>query len=142
MSDWLNLSMGALAPSANGWAHDPLLVRLHVVADAVAAGALFVIPALLVFLVLRRRDLPFPSLFVLLGVFLLILATQHLLRVWTWWEPDPWTEGLLKALGAILGLSTLGGIADDHPRGLADAGARRPATTQRRTRRTGAGADG
>lgn len=114
MAEWLNFTTGRLPPSLDGTS-DPWLVRLHLVSDAVAAGALFVIPAILMFLVIRRRDLSFSKVFVLFSAFLLVVATQHFLRVWTFWSPDPWTDGALKALGALLGLGALIGLVKVIP---------------------------
>ena len=118
MFDWLNLTAMTPSATAGQWTHDPILVRLHAVSDAVAAGVMFIIPAILMLFVLRRGGLPFPRLFVLFGVFLLVLATQHLLRIWTVWEPDPWTEGLLKSFAAVLGLAALGGLLAIVPAAL------------------------
>lgn len=84
-----------------------LLVRLHAVSDAVLACALFLIPVILVFVVLKRRDLPFPRIFVAFGVFLMVAATQHLMNVWALWYSDYWLAGMLKGLVAVIAVATL-----------------------------------
>ena len=46
------------------------------------------VPFALVFFVLRRRDLAFPGVFLLFGVFILACGTTHLMGIWTLWHPD------------------------------------------------------
>lgn len=47
-----------------------------------------------------RQDLPFPWIFLLLGIFLATFGTTHLLEVWTLWYPIDWLSGVVKAITA------------------------------------------
>lgn len=78
------------------------LVALHVASDALIAIAYYSIPIALVFLVLRREDLPFNWIFMIFGAFILACGTTHLMSIWTLWHPDYWVSGLLKALTALV----------------------------------------
>ena len=84
----------------------PGLIRLHAVSDTLIALAYFSIPASLVHLVRRRRDLAFAWMFLLFGLFILSCGTTHLLAVWTLWHPVYRFDGLVKAITAISSLLT------------------------------------
>lgn len=82
----------------------PDLLWLHALSDAAIALAYYSIPFALVFFVLRRRDLAFPGVFLLFGVFILACGTTHLMGIWTLWHPDYWLDGAIKAATAVASL--------------------------------------
>jgi len=59
------------------------LVTLHVMSDALIAIAYFSIPALLIYFVRKRGDVPFSNVFVLFGAFIILCGAGHLLNIWT-----------------------------------------------------------
>ncbi|MFQ3617094.1 MAG: response regulator [Cyanobacteriota bacterium] len=82
------------------------LVRLHVVSDALVAIAYFSIPAMLIYFVRKRGDLPFSRVFLLFSVFIVLCGIGHLLDIWTLWHPDYWLSGLERALTALVSCYT------------------------------------
>lgn len=85
---------------------DPALVALHVASDALIAAAYFVIPLALVMMLRKRRDLAFPWMFGLFGLFILSCGATHILSIWTLWHPIYRFEGLIKAITALASVPT------------------------------------
>jgi PAS domain S-box-containing protein len=84
----------------------PELIALHVVSDSLIALAYYSIPIALIYFVLKRADLAFPSIFVLTGLFILACGTTHAMSVWTLWYPDYRIDGGIKAVTALLSIGT------------------------------------
>jgi hypothetical protein len=84
----------------------PDLIALHALSDSLIALSYFLIPVSIVQIVRRRRDLVFPWIFLLFGLFILSCGTTHLLAVWTLWHPVYRLDGLVKALTAVSSLFT------------------------------------
>lgn len=82
------------------------LVWLHVVSDALVAIAYFSIPAMLVYFVQKREDIPFSKVFMLFGAFILLCGTGHLLDIWTLWHPAYWLSGAERAITALVSCYT------------------------------------
>ncbi|MGD1856221.1 MAG: sensor histidine kinase [Leptolyngbyaceae cyanobacterium] len=82
------------------------LVWLHLLSDGFIALAYFSIPVALLYFVQRRRDLPYPWLFLLFGGFIIACGLTHVLSIWTLWHPNYWTSGGIKALTAVVSLMT------------------------------------
>lgn len=97
----------------------PELVGLHVVADTLIALAYYSIPVTLLYVVRHRTDLPFPSIFLLFGAFIVACGTTHLIAVWTLWTPQYWISGGIKAITAGVSVYTAIAIIPLVPRALA-----------------------
>src|SRR5215469_16632491 len=82
----------------------PEILWLHVASDALISLAYFVIPAILVYFVRRRRDLPFYWMFVLFGLFILGCGTTHVMEVWTVWHGTYRLSGVIKLFTAGVSL--------------------------------------
>ncbi|HLW85685.1 MAG TPA: PAS domain S-box protein [Candidatus Sulfotelmatobacter sp.] len=85
---------------------DPLVLWLHVVSDSVIVLAYFCIPVALVYLVRKRRDLPFNWIFWMFGLFIVGCGTTHLLDIWTIWHPSYLLSGVVKAITAVASAAT------------------------------------
>jgi len=97
---------------------NPRLLALHVVSDAVIALAYFSIPIVLLFFVRKRRDLPFPAVFTMFGLFIVACGITHVLEIWTIWHPAYWLSGSLKALTACVSIATAVLLARIIPQAL------------------------
>ncbi len=82
------------------------LVGLHIVSDSVIALAYFSIPLSLLYLVFKRKDLPFRNIFWLFGAFIISCGTTHIMEVWTLWHPVYWLSGSLKLITAVISAYT------------------------------------
>ncbi|MBD2120048.1 sensor histidine kinase [Trichocoleus sp. FACHB-262] len=76
------------------------------VSDLAIALAYYSIPVLLLYFIHKRRDIPFPWIFLLFGAFIIACGTTHILEVWTLWHPIYWVSGTIKAFTAIVSLFT------------------------------------
>ena len=79
-----------------GWQEEPSLGWLHIVSDLAIFGAYTAIPIVIAYFVLRRRDLPFPSVFWLFVVFIFACGTTHLIGAIIFWKPIYRVDGLVK----------------------------------------------
>ena len=80
----------------------PRLVWIHVGSDLLTGGAYYLIAALLCYFIVKRRDTPYPTLFVLFGAFLLSCGTTHFMAAWTVYYPSYWSEGVIKIINAVI----------------------------------------
>jgi signal transduction histidine kinase len=80
----------------------PGLLWLHVLSDALIVIAYYSIPLTLAYFVRKRKDLPYPWLFAMFGLFIVACGTTHLLSVITVWIPLYWLDGIIKAVTAII----------------------------------------
>jgi signal transduction histidine kinase/ActR/RegA family two-component response regulator len=99
----------------------PGVLWLHVISDFSIAFSYFGISFLLLYLVQRRRDLPFQLLFILFSAFIILCGTTHLLSIWVLWHPNYYIEGYVKALTAVVSLITFGISVTVLPRALQTA---------------------
>src|SRR4051794_3588385 len=102
----------------------PEILWLHVVSDALIALAYFAIPVTLVVFAARRRELPFPWLFLLFATFIICCGTTHLMEIWTVWHPDYGAAGLVKAVCAFFSVTTAAAMIPVVPKALASRGPR------------------
>src|SRR6476469_704999 len=100
------LSSGQFIPHGHCYLWQPNLVWLHVASDALIALAYYSIPVWLVYFIHRRRDIPFPWIFLLFGAFIIACGTTHVLEVLTLWYPIYCVSGTVKALTATVSLFT------------------------------------
>lgn len=82
------------------------LVWLHILIDSLIALSYFSIPLTLIYFVRKRQDVPFKSVFILFGAFIISCGTTHIMGVWTLWHPDYWLSGTIKAVTAIVSFYT------------------------------------
>jgi PAS domain S-box-containing protein len=82
------------------------IVWLHVVSDSVITLAYYCIPIALIYLVHKRRDLPFNWIFWMFGLFILGCGTTHLMEVWNVWHGSYLIAGIIKAVTGVASLAT------------------------------------
>src|SRR6202035_879266 len=73
-------------PHGTCYLWDPRIVWLHVISDSLITLAYYSIPLALVYLVRRRRALPFNWIFWMFGLFILSCGSTHRMEVWTAWH--------------------------------------------------------
>ncbi len=92
---------------------------LHVLSDLAIWSAYFAIPCLLVYFVLRRRDIPFRPIFWLFGAFILACGTTHLMEAVIFWHPVYRLAGVIKLLTALVSWATVIALVPVIPKALA-----------------------
>lgn len=129
MSDWINELCGiTFMPHGQCYLWNPTLMALHVVSDSLIALAYYSIPITIFYFVRRRKDVPFPLLFLMLGTFIVACGTTHLIEVWTVWQAHYWLSGGVKAFTALISIATAFGFVRVLPVALTLPS---PATLQR-----------
>jgi PAS domain S-box-containing protein len=97
---------GGFMPHGHCYLWKPGLVWLHVLSDSMIALAYYSIACIVVYLVRKREDLPFNWIFLLFSSVIVACGTTHLLEMWTLWHPTYWLSGFIKAITALLSLTT------------------------------------
>ena len=100
------LFIGNYIPHGHCYLWQRELVALHVVSDSAIAIAYFSIPLSLLYVVFKRKDLPFRNIFWLFGAFILSCGTTHVMEVWTLWHPVYWLSGTVKFITALISAYT------------------------------------
>lgn len=85
---------------------EPLLVWLHVGSDILIGLSYYSIPVAMFYIVSKRKDLPFRTLFLLFATFILSCGTTHFFAAYTVFVPDYWPEAFLKVFTAIISAAT------------------------------------
>ncbi len=106
-------------PHGQCYLWDPTLIWLHVISDSLIALAYYSIPLLILYFVRKRRDVPFPMIFLMFGAFIIACGTTHLMEVWTVWQPLYVVSGGIKAATAIISLLTAVALVRVVPMALA-----------------------
>ncbi|MCV6639186.1 ATP-binding protein [Candidatus Albibeggiatoa sp. nov. NOAA] len=99
-------SSGQYMPHGYCFQWDENLVRLHIISDTAIGVAYFSIPFMLLYLTIKRNDLPFKGIFLLFSLFIISCGTSHLFSILTLYEPYYWIEGIVKAITAIVSILT------------------------------------
>jgi PAS domain S-box-containing protein len=92
---------------------------LHILSDLGIWLAYFTIPCILVYFVVRRRDVPFPSIFWLFGAFILACGTTHLMEAIIFWHPLYRLAGVIKLATAVVSWATVVALVPVLPKALA-----------------------
>jgi signal transduction histidine kinase len=96
-----------LRPLGDCYLWAPGLVGMNVIADAIIGAAYFAIAGTIAYLVYRaRRNIPFHSLILAFGAFLLAGSATHLVSLWTVWNADHWFTVGIKLFAALASLAT------------------------------------
>jgi len=113
------LSPEQYMPHGNCYLWQTSLVWLHAVSDTITALAYYSIPAMLLYFVKQREDVPFKWIFLLFSAFIISCGTTHILEVWTLWHPAYWLSGSVKAITALVSAYTAIELFPTIPQALA-----------------------
>lgn len=91
----------------SGWSETPWLGWLHIVSDLGVWGAYVAIPLVLAYFLFRRRDLPFRTIFLLFGAFILACGTTHLMEAIIFYWPAYRLAGVIKLFTAVVSWATV-----------------------------------
>jgi len=106
------------------------------VSDFLIGAAYVTISATLAYLVYRaRREIPFHSIFLAFGAFIVACGATHFMELWTLWEPRYWLAGGVKVITAVASVATALVLPPLIPKALALVRAAGVAREQERIRR-------
>jgi two-component sensor histidine kinase len=108
MSEFIRqlFSSGGFMPHGHCYFWKPEIIWLHVVSDSLIALAYYSIPLTLVYFTRKRRDLPYPWMFLMFGGFIVACGTTHLMEIWSIWHSTYWLSGVVKAATGLLSVAT------------------------------------
>jgi PAS domain S-box-containing protein len=92
---------------------------LHILSDLGIWSAYLAIPCVLGYFVLRRKDIPFRTIFLLFGAFILACGTTHLMEVLMFWWPAYRLAGVIKLFTAVVSWGTVVALVPVTPKALA-----------------------
>src|SRR5579871_958484 len=92
---------------------------LHILSDLGVWSAYVAIPCVLGYFVLRCKDIPFRTIFLLFGAFILACGTTHLMEALIFWWPAYRLAGVIKLLTAIVSWGTVFALVPVTPHVLA-----------------------
>ena len=84
----------------------PEVLWLHVGSDAVIALAYFSIPAALLSLLLKKRNLEYHWVFFLFAAFIFACGMTHAMGIWTMWNATYRLEGVIKFGTGLVSIAT------------------------------------
>ncbi len=113
-SPWL----AEFAPLGECYLWQPNLIWFHAVADGLIALAYLSIPLTLLHVSRRRRDLPFPGIFIMFGAFIIACGLTHVMEIVTIWQPVHWLSGSVKMTTAVISVATAVALARVVPRAI------------------------
>jgi PAS domain S-box-containing protein len=94
-------------PHAVCYLWDRSLLAVHAVSDFLIGAAYVTISATLAYLVYRaRREIPFHSIVLAFGVFIVACGATHFMELWTLWQPRYWLAGGVKVVTAMASVAT------------------------------------
>jgi len=96
----------------------PEIVWVHAISDGLIAFSYYFIPVVLVYLVRKRRDLPFHWVFFMFGVFILSCGTTHAMEIWTLWNGTYRLAALIKVITAAASVATAVALVPMVPKAL------------------------
>jgi hypothetical protein len=94
--------------SFHGW--------LYITSDIAIWLAYFVIPAIIIFFIQKRHNLPFLPVFWLFGAFIILCGSTHLIDAIMFWWPAYRLSGLLRLLTALVSVATAFVLIRDLPK--------------------------
>ncbi len=97
----------------------PDILWLNAGSDFLIALAYYCIPFFLVYLVKKRRDLPFNWAFLLFSFFILACGTTHVMGIVTIWKPLYRLDGVIKGVTALASMATAIAVLPLIPKVLA-----------------------
>ena len=93
-------------PHGTCYLWNPRIIWLHVISDSLITLAYYCIPLALVYLVRKRRDLPFNWILWMFSLFILSCGTTHLMEVWNVWHGSYMVAGVIKGITALMSVAT------------------------------------
>ncbi len=118
--DWLWSTTGFPARwfCGDGWADEPYLGWIHIVADLLTWIAYAAIPCVLAYFIVRRKDVAFPGVFWLFVAFIVSCGFVHLIEAITFWTPLYRLSAVVKTVTALVSLATVVALIKVLPKAL------------------------
>lgn len=106
MSHFLSSTSAAFMPHGHCWLWTPGIFWMMILGNATVALAYYSIPFVLFKLLRGRRDLPYPHIFALFGLFILFCGTGHIVDIITIWHPIYWFDAFWDTGTGAISIAT------------------------------------
>lgn len=94
--------------SFHGW--------LYIASDIAIWLAYFIIPAIIIFFIQKRQNIPFLPVFWLFGAFIILCGSTHLIDAIIFWWPAYRLSALLRLLTALVSMATAFALIRELPK--------------------------
>lgn len=94
--------------SFHGW--------LYISSDIAIWLAYFIIPAIIIFFIQKRQNIPFLPVFWLFGAFIILCGSTHLIDAIIFWWPAYRLSALLRLLTALVSMATAFALIRELPK--------------------------
>ncbi len=84
----------------------PEVLWMHVIADVIVALAYFSIPCVLLYILKKRKHVPFKWVIAMFAAFIMLCGLTHIMSIWVLWEPVYRFQGVLKMLTGAVSIAT------------------------------------
>ena len=95
-----------------------LLGWTTIISDLLIWAAYMSIPLMLLYLVIKKKDIPFPPVFYLFGAFIVLCGFTHLTEAYIFWNPVYRLSAFIKFLTAMVSLATAATLLPILPEAL------------------------
>lgn len=99
----------------SAWVEDPTLGWIHICSDVATWLAYLLIPCVLAYYVIKKKDVSFPRVFWLFCAFILACGTVHLLEAVIFWSPVYRLSAVFKVITAVTSVATVIALARIAP---------------------------
>ncbi len=93
-------------PHGHCYLWSPALVSINVISDSIIFASYFAISLMLVYVVLRVKEIPFQSIQLGFGAFIVACGFTHFMEIINVWTPTYWLTGGIKIVTAIASFGT------------------------------------
>lgn len=80
---------------------------LYIISDILIFAAYFTIPFLLINFIIRKKNVPFPKIFWLFGMFIFACGATHLIDAFMFWVPAYRVSALMRFFTAVVSWATI-----------------------------------
>jgi PAS domain S-box-containing protein len=108
MFDYLKqmLDTSGFMPHGHCYLWSPALVSINVISDSIIFASYFAISIMLVYVVVRVKEIPFQSIQIAFGAFIVACGFTHFMEIINVWTPAYWLTGAIKMVTAVASLGT------------------------------------
>ncbi len=106
MSFWELISSETFMPHGDCILWRPGLLWLQVISDVTIVVAYYSIPLTLLYIIRKRRNIPYKWVIAMFSAFIFMCGTTHVFEIWTIWVGIYWVEAIVKAITAAVSIAS------------------------------------
>jgi hypothetical protein len=103
---WDMFSVETFMPHGDCILWRPGLLWLQVVSDVTIIIAYYSIPITLLYIIRKRKNIPYKWVLAMFSIFIFMCGTTHVLEIWTIWVGIYWIEAIVKAITAAVSIAS------------------------------------